>query len=705
MTINDLINRFNSAVDEVLVVANLTALNAITLEGNKIYVTEDTNMMYRWDGVGQDATANLVAINDSSIQVDQLSQSFIATEGQTTFVLPHGYRIGLVSVFINGLLLHASDYTAVNGTSVILSEAATQDDIISVQAFNSFEVANTYTIEQADTLLNNKENVTNKGVANGYAGLDANGTVPVNQLPPSDPFEHYNQATEPTPTTSGATWYNTDTGTINKWVNNGVGNLWVDMTPKATNLSESFTATQGQVTFVMSNGYTVDYISVFLNGSLLDTSEYTAADGSEVVLNTGATGGDTLYVQAFGTFEVSSYYNKTELNNGQLDNRYYTEAEVDATIGAAIAGIDALPDQTGNTDKFLTTNGTLASWADVVSSEHYSQPTEPVGAGAGATWYVYSTGRLYMYVHTGIIYEWVVMNIYDSSAVIYNNTSSGLAATNVEAAIDEVETRLSTTETNKAPLISPALIGTLTIDGENIEDYVSGRITYNPTIGTDSDITTTGANVIASLNMTDGVITSHSTRALTTSDIDAANSIHTHDYLPLTGGTITGDVTIDTVLNVRGAISLADSDTLSFGTGDDCVLRCDGAHMYMDLNAGIGNFYIKDGISTKFTFDDNGDFIAAGNVTAYSDKRLKTNITLIDNALSKVCTLGGYTFDRTDISATQTGVIAQEVQEVLPEAVVEDENGMLSVNYGSMIGILIESIKELKAEIEELKVK
>ena len=701
MSINNLINRFNSAVEEVRVAADIAALDTLIFESDKIYITEDTNMMYRWDGNGQDATTNLVAINDSSIQVDQLSQSFIATEGQTTFVLPHGYRVGLVSVFINGLLLHASDYTAVNGTSVILSEAATQDDVISIQAFSSFEVANTYTIEQTDTLLDTKENAINKGIANGYAGLDTNGTVPVNQLPPSDPFEHYNQATEPTPTTSGATWYNTDTGTINKWVNNGTVDIWVDMTPKAADLSESFVATEGQTTFTMGNGYVVGRVNVFLNGILLDESAYTAVNSVDVILNVGATAGNTLYIQAFGEFDLTSYYSNAELDNGQLDHRYYTEAEVDA----AIAGVDALPDQTSNTGKFLTTNGTAASWADVVSSEHYDQPTEPVGAGAGATWYISSTDTLYAYVYTGIIFEWITVNVKDSGDITYDNTVSGLTATSVEAAIDEVGARLDVVETGKAPLASPALTGTPTIGGESIEDYVSSRVTYNSTIGTDSDVTTTGANVIASLDITDGVITSHSTRALTASDIDAADSIHTHDYLPLTGGTITGDVTIDTVLNVRGAISLADSDTLSFGTEDDCVLHCDGAHMYMELNTGIGNFYIKDGISTRFTFDDNGDFTAAGNVTAYSDKRLKTNITLIDNALSKVCALGGYTFDRTDISATQTGVIAQEVQEVLPEAVIEDENGMLSVNYGSMVGILIESIKELKAEIEELKVK
>jgi len=66
--------------------------------------------------------------------------------------------------------------------------------------------------------------------------------------------------------------------------------------------------------------------------------------------------------------------------------------------------------------------------------------------------------------------------------------------------------------------------------------------------------------------------------------------------------------------------------------------------------------------------------------------------------------LNGYTFDRTDIDTPrQTGVIAQEVRAVLPEAVTETDDGTLTVAYGNMMGLMIEAIKELKAEIDELK--
>jgi len=103
-----------------------------------------------------------------------------------------------------------------------------------------------------------------------------------------------------------------------------------------------------------------------------------------------------------------------------------------------------------------------------------------------------------------------------------------------------------------------------------------------------------------------------------------------------------------------------------------------------------------------------------GNITAYSDRRVKTKIEVIPNALEKVQQLSGYTFLRTDTptedadgnpmpEVRQSGVIAQEVLEVLPEVVSKNAEGMYSVAYGNMVGLLIEAIKEQQVQIDELK--
>lgn len=122
------------------------------------------------------------------------------------------------------------------------------------------------------------------------------------------------------------------------------------------------------------------------------------------------------------------------------------------------------------------------------------------------------------------------------------------------------------------------------------------------------------------------------------------------------------------------------------------------------------DFYIN--ASNEFRFTSAGTFHADGDVVAYStttasDERLKDNISVVDDALSKVCALNGVTFKWKKDGTDSAGVIAQEVMNVLPQAVKEvndlKEGSHLAVNYGALTSILIEAIKELSAEVEALK--
>ena len=115
---------------------------------------------------------------------------------------------------------------------------------------------------------------------------------------------------------------------------------------------------------------------------------------------------------------------------------------------------------------------------------------------------------------------------------------------------------------------------------------------------------------------------------------------------------------------------------------------------------------------TTLTISPSGNVVATGDITAYSDARLKTNVNTIENALDKTLALRGVSYFRTDVDTDKlkVGVIAQEVQEILPEVVLTDSYGNLSVSYGNMVGLLIEAIKELsnknkeqQSEIDTLK--
>jgi hypothetical protein len=102
-----------------------------------------------------------------------------------------------------------------------------------------------------------------------------------------------------------------------------------------------------------------------------------------------------------------------------------------------------------------------------------------------------------------------------------------------------------------------------------------------------------------------------------------------------------------------------------------------------------------------------GNILATGTVNASSDISLKDNITPIPNAIDKVLQIRGVTFNRNDIedNPRQAGIIAQEVEKVLPEVVSEDKDGIKSVAYGNMVGLLIEAIKEQQEQINMLKEK
>ncbi len=96
-----------------------------------------------------------------------------------------------------------------------------------------------------------------------------------------------------------------------------------------------------------------------------------------------------------------------------------------------------------------------------------------------------------------------------------------------------------------------------------------------------------------------------------------------------------------------------------------------------------------------------GNFTATGNITAYSDERLKDSVKTAPSGL--VDQLRGVEFSWKESGKADAGVIAQEVEQVLPHLVADHEDGMKSVNYNGLVAYLIEEVKALRAEVEALK--
>jgi len=133
--------------------------------------------------------------------------------------------------------------------------------------------------------------------------------------------------------------------------------------------------------------------------------------------------------------------------------------------------------------------------------------------------------------------------------------------------------------------------------------------------------------------------------------------------------------------------------------------RFDSAsHTYIDSAASI---LLQSGNATKATLDSSGNFTATGNIGAYSDLALKEDIYQIENALEKVNKLRGVHFTRKSDNAKEIGVVANEVEKVVPELVDEHQDKELgtvkTMKYANTVGLLIEAVKDLSKQVEELK--
>lgn len=166
--------------------------------------------------------------------------------------------------------------------------------------------------------------------------------------------------------------------------------------------------------------------------------------------------------------------------------------------------------------------------------------------------------------------------------------------------------------------------------------------------------------------------------------------------LPTAGGTITTN-------NSTGSLTISDTGS----SGSNLKLTGNGATTpSKTVRVYSGNFEIINNAYTQsiLTVTDAGNLTAVGNVTAYSDARLKTDLEVITGALDKVQQLTGYVYTRTDSGERQTGILAQDALKVLPE-VVNTNGEYYSVAYGNMAGLIFEAIKELHAKVKDLETK
>ena len=253
--------------------------------------------------------------------------------------------------------------------------------------------------------------------------------------------------------------------------------------------------------------------------------------------------------------------------------------------------------------------------------------------------------------------------------------------------------------------------------------------TYNTIIGTDTDLDTSGAEVVDQINVTDGVIQSMSKRTMTLGDLGYtgatnANYITNNNQLTNGAGYITGVTNISgnagTATKLQTARTIAGvsfDGTANISLNNNAITNGAGYTTYSANQTLNNNSNVHfEGLMIGQTSGATANTIrCVGDIVAYySDDRLKIKLGNLENALDKVNSLNGFTYKPNeaalalgvDQDEVRVGVSAQEVQAVLPEAVkdapVENTEGYLTVQYEKIVPLLIEAIKELSAKVEEL---
>jgi hypothetical protein len=178
---------------------------------------------------------------------------------------------------------------------------------------------------------------------------------------------------------------------------------------------------------------------------------------------------------------------------------------------------------------------------------------------------------------------------------------------------------------------------------------------------------------------------------------------------------VNGTAYISSTLSMGGYIRMGVFPNSTTNTGEAWIGRAS------DRNAGTMTVQLGGNSASNRSFEvvdygwsvvmfsvnsSNGNVTASGDITAYSDIRVKENIVRIDSALNKIKSINGYYFNRTDVAdkTKKIGFIAQEVLEVVPEIVNYNiEQDRYSISYGNTAALLVEAIKEQQLQIEELK--
>ena len=376
--------------------------------------------------------------------------------------------------------------------------------------------------------------------------------------------------------------------------------------------------------------------------------------------------------------------------------------------------LNALPTQTSNSGKFLTTDGTTASWGTLTASNLTGGTLSSTILGNSAV-FVGTTSVALNRTTANLALTGI-------TSVAFPGSTSGTTTVQASAAAGTTTFTLPATTGTACLLGNTFFVGTtsiannrssasqtltgVSIDG-NAATATNGLTTgnynsYAPTL------TGGGASGTWGINVTGNAATA-TTAASTTNGLTTSN--YSSYALPLSGGSMSGlivgsptGVVAFTSANDNGNFSVR---SISSNASSPATMSFHRPGIYA-INMGLDtdNVFKIGGWSAgivSMALTGGGSMTLAGTLTINSDIKLKENLVTIPNALNKVKALTGYNYNRIGSDKLEMGVVAQEVQAILPELVQADSEGTLSVAYQNMVALLIEAVKEQSIQIASLE--
>jgi hypothetical protein len=622
---------------------------------------------------GSSGSAGTSGTSGTATTSTRVEENFIATANQTTFTVTGGYTVGLVDVFVNGVRFLPTEYTATNGTTIVFDAGLMVNDEVTVLNYTS-----------VITALPTSRNV------------------------------------------------------------------------------QDFTATSGQTTFTVTNGYIVGLLDVFVNGSKLTSSEFTATNGTTFVLTVASTTGDQVQsinytasvngVSGAGTTNQLAYYTASSTLSSLTTATYPSLTELSYVKGvtsaiqtqlnakaATLSGTtNYVPKFTSSSaigDSAITDNGTTvtlvgralsgttATFSGAIygaralfDSDFLSNETSKVGISFASGYGQINSWGANTSTYGGLKFQISVSNGSTVNALTLAPTgaatfSSSIAATTLT--LNTTTADYAATITNVQDSSQGLLIRATDNDGTlNILNLQSSNATLGQT-WVDRFTVTKGGNV--------GIGTSSPINKF------AVIKSNTAGYYERTEALAVFQGSLPTVLIAHDGNSTGDYAELRLGN-NQAIYYTYSPYIRGVQGAGINEYSLHFGTSsfgaasTRMIISTNGSIGAPSGTNIYnaSDARLKKNISTTTYGLDVISALNPVKFNWIDgfepseDGKNMLGFVAQEVQDIIPEA-IESFGGNsitigdtiidnpLRVNEKFIIPVLVKAIQELSAKVTLLE--